>query len=58
MKIDKNKAKRVAILFYGVGAWGITMSIFLNNSYLLFLAGINITLGIIFSYIYKKSNAQ
>ncbi|GIU72566.1 MAG: hypothetical protein KatS3mg003_2114 [Candidatus Nitrosocaldaceae archaeon] len=54
MRVEKKKAKHVSIIFFGVGAWGTAMSLFLNNSFLLFLAGINIALGVLFVFLYKK----
>ncbi len=54
MKVSKEKAKRVSIIFFGVGGWGTAMSFLFNNSFLLFLAGINIALGVFFVFQYQK----
>lgn len=54
MKVPKDKAKRVSIIFFGVGAWGTAVSLLFNNSFLLFLAGINIALGVFFVFQYYK----
>ncbi len=58
MKISKEKAKRISILFFGVGTWGVGMSLFLNSNFLLFLSGINLALGTIFIIIYKQLHAK
>lgn len=58
MKVPKEKAKRVSIIFFGVGAWGTAMSFLFNNSFLLFLSGINIALGAFFVFQYQKKERK
>ena len=58
MKVPKEKAKRVSIIFFGVGAWGTAMSLLFSNSFLLFLAGINIALGVLFVFMYFRKEKK
>lgn len=48
MRIERTKVKRVAIILFGVGVWGIGMSVYLHSSLLLFFAGIDLAMGVIF----------
>lgn len=56
MKPSKVKAKRIAIMFFIVGAWGLGISfMFSSNSLILLLSAINLGLGGVFTAYYTKA---
>ena len=56
MKTTKAKAKRIAIMFFVAGGWGVGIS-FMFGGYLiiLLLSVINLGLGCAFSLVYRKA---
>jgi hypothetical protein len=44
MEIKKTKAKRIAIMFFVVGAWGVGVNVMFGNPFILFLSAINLVL--------------
>ncbi len=58
MKIKKVKAKRIAIMFFIAGAWGIGISFIFGNAsnmLILFLSVLNLVLGVVFTLFYRKA---
>lgn len=56
MKPTKTKARRIAIMFFVVGVWGLGVSyIFAGNPNILVLSVINLGLGILFTLYYTKA---
>ncbi|MEM2760982.1 MAG: hypothetical protein QXU32_12990 [Nitrososphaerales archaeon] len=56
MKPTRAKAKRIAIMFFVVGTWGVGISmIFGNNPLILLLSAINLGLGGVFTFYYTKA---
>ena len=56
MKTTKAKAKRIALMFFIVGGWGLGISfMFGGNLIILLLSVINLGLGCAFSLVYTKA---
>jgi len=45
----------IAIMFFAAGSWGIAVGAFTHATFILYLAIINIVLGIFFMIYYRKS---
>ncbi|MEE8132587.1 MAG: hypothetical protein V3T40_03325 [Nitrososphaerales archaeon] len=56
MKPTRSKAKRIAIMFFVVGGWGIGISyMYGGNLFILLLSSINLGLGGMFTLFYRKA---
>ena len=51
----RRRTLHIAIMFYAAGSWGIAVGAFTHTPFILYLAIINIVLGILFMIYYRKS---
>ncbi|MFQ5941076.1 MAG: hypothetical protein ACE5KA_05190 [Nitrososphaerales archaeon] len=56
MKPTRAKAKRIAVLFFIVGGWGLAVSyMFGGNPFIVILSAVNLGLGGVFTLFYTKA---
>lgn len=55
MKPPKAKSKRIAIMFFAVGAWGIGIGSMFGNPFMLYLSVLNLVLGGVFTVFYSRA---
>ncbi len=54
----RKRALHIAIMFFVAGSWGIAVSAFTYTPFILYLAIINIVLGILFMVTYYRKSAK
>ncbi len=54
----RKRALRIAIILFAVGSWGIAIGASTNTPFVLYLAIINIVLGLFFLRAYRKGSSK